>query len=202
MRRLCSGPRDEDWMPQWVNSANAVQRVYTSMDAENVQCCLYSPSSSRSYMTDHLSLASSRNNGLGISACGRSSSKPKGSTIATARFLLQMARRYSGSLWFAPGTRLIPLSPFSCCCLNECTSSCRCERMSAQNEGGLITVASPVMVSPRQCRAVLQRSQASTLGSTGYCTDPQLTRPAASQHSWGTQAVMRDNAAPPSDAWP
>jgi len=76
------------------------------------------------------------------------------------------------------------------------------ERMGARNERGFITIASPVMISSRQCRAVLHRSQASTLGSTSYCTDPQLTLPAASQYSWGSQPVMRDSASPPSDAWP
>lgn len=113
---------------------------------------------------------------------------PKGSTIATASLLLHMARRYGGSLWFA-GTRIVPSSPFSCRYLDECAFCRSRERMGVENERGFITVASPVMVNSRQCRALLHRSQTSTLGSTGYCTDPQLTGPAASQHSWGTQAV-------------
>jgi hypothetical protein len=96
-----------------------------------------------------------------------------------------MARRYSGSLWFAPGTRLIPFSPFSCRCLNESAFSRSRERMSVRINRGFITIASPVMVNSRRCRALLHRSQASTLGSSSYCTDPQLTGPASQSAQLG-----------------
>lgn len=124
-------------------------------------------------MPDLLFLACPRNNGLGISACGLS--------------------RWHGATTVARGSRPERASSRAHRSRAVASTNVILPVVANEREWEMQVASSQLLLPPWPVLANAGRSctdpRPAHWGSTGYCTDPQLSGPAASQHSWGTQPV-------------